>query len=189
VGHFCPLGSGSGFTDRGESGSNPDPKHWFFLYYITCHLPAGVLRISHTTMGQRGCYLLALQDWRENTLALSYSDGRLPILKFFTHQKITFLHSVIEIFFSFFYTNMQLYFLVVFVFPKNIKPKKSSKQWMHTFKRSVNWSCLAYLRPAGWRKWNVWQYNYQSCRPSQWWWTFSLAGKVPYIVCPPMGSI
>jgi hypothetical protein len=27
VGHFCPPGSGS--TDLIESGSNPDPKHWF----------------------------------------------------------------------------------------------------------------------------------------------------------------
>jgi hypothetical protein len=32
-GHFCPPGSGSGYgyTDLIESGSNPDPKHWIFV--------------------------------------------------------------------------------------------------------------------------------------------------------------
>ncbi len=86
---FAAPGSGSGSTDLIESGSNADPKHWFFYPASWC----AAHTVSYTTMGQRGCYLLALQDWRDNTLSLSYSDGRLPILKLMfssTHKKNIF---------------------------------------------------------------------------------------------------
>ncbi len=34
MGDFCPLGSGSGYGSTGliESGSHPDPKHWFYYF-------------------------------------------------------------------------------------------------------------------------------------------------------------
>ncbi len=57
MGHFCPLGSGSGSTDPIESGSNPDPntQPWMEKYlswsgHHHVHVEEGVRQLGLQTL-------------------------------------------------------------------------------------------------------------------------------------------